>query len=769
MADASPQPSSVALEIPNGTSPSQGPTSAQETPEINVEFDEVFDEIWRKKNAQAEAYFARRREEFEEEAKAMTYLRGVLVEVVEALSHLQTDQEHQASANSVTADEGVTGDAAASRPIGNGTVLSGTATNGAIMDDEIMDDFAIMEGVAENAGAIEVTAVGDSNAAASSGGDANTSNANAETSAEQAATLDIDAIEASNGEGPAVSSVTQLAQQTLYGTRQESAAVASISERIATTPPVDTLPYLAVTSLNRELPELQECRQVDEEFCQQRLGLMSLVRQAYTKETQEDDACRRTLTQDFRAWFQHVESVDADSVIPPVQNPGNACARALAAVAAAPATTISPVEGRRGGRFSTEYDLQRVLRESELAAAEVSQGASDPAVQTNNTASKYATIPDMEKGNEGLLVLEVFETNRRLNRDHLDSHIRFLTEGDDFTPEEHQRFVAAVSRVQPKQWRRLADAVGNNRTPLDCIRHYYWTKESIRYKDLFKNSRGRRPRQTAQSSRLGQRAFPLEDDDAHGGALALTETGRPRRAAAPTFGELSATAEPGAVTQPTRRRAGTGLRQEGDNAQPDRGSRRGRGGATRERGQRRPRGQPIPVAPSPPVNSMEVDPSPSIFLADDVVEEKEEQILDVEMTQAPALVPAGLAENGVIIDDEAPATVSQSEAALSEPSPGPTPIPVSTPIPVPASLAGPAPTAVRASTSGEPTKLPRPQQRGNGLTSSYWSVPESNIFPQLLDYFGTDWKEIANHMKTKTHNMVSRSSSICVPYVFLFL
>ena len=39
-------------------------------------------------------------------------------------------------------------------------------------------------------------------------------------------------------------------------------------------------------------------------------------------------------------------------------------------------------------------------------------------------------------------------------------------------------------------------------------------------------------------------------------------------------------------------------------------------------------------------------------------------------------------------------------------------------------------------------------------TSSYWSVPEQNDFPALLQHFGTDWGAIAKHMTSKTHVMV---------------
>lgn len=48
-----------------------------------------------------------------------------------------------------------------------------------------------------------------------------------------------------------------------------------------------------------------------------------------------------------------------------------------------------------------------------------------------------------------------------------------------------------------------------------------------------------------------------------------------------------------------------------------------------------------------------------------------------------------------------------------------------------------------------------PGQQTKGTTTSYWSVQEVTIFPQLLAHFGTDWQSIATHMGSKTQTMVS--------------
>ena len=40
--------------------------------------------------------------------------------------------------------------------------------------------------------------------------------------------------------------------------------------------------------------------------------------------------------------------------------------------------------------------------------------------------------------------------------------------------------------------------------------------------------------------------------------------------------------------------------------------------------------------------------------------------------------------------------------------------------------------------------------------SSYWSVPEEQLFRDCLTYFGTDFQAIANLMRSKTPMMVRR-------------
>lgn len=50
-------------------------------------------------------------------------------------------------------------------------------------------------------------------------------------------------------------------------------------------------------------------------------------------------------------------------------------------------------------------------------------------------------------------------------------------------------------------------------------------------------------------------------------------------------------------------------------------------------------------------------------------------------------------------------------------------------------------------------------RRTTAQSSGYWSVPETTDFPMLLGHFGTDWHGIARFMTTKTHIMVSQTSS----------
>lgn len=63
---------------------------------------------------------------------------------------------------------------------------------------------------------------------------------------------------------------------------------------------------------------------------------------------------------------------------------------------------------------------------------------------------------------------------------------------------------------------------------------------------------------------------------------------------------------------------------------------------------------------------------------------------------------------------------------------------------------------------GKPVRLSSARERGLDepgtmpTTSSYWSVPEQTDFHNLVRYFGTNWKAIADTMKTKSHIMVCK-------------
>ncbi|KAK9484682.1 hypothetical protein V1527DRAFT_410433 [Lipomyces starkeyi] len=43
----------------------------------------------------------------------------------------------------------------------------------------------------------------------------------------------------------------------------------------------------------------------------------------------------------------------------------------------------------------------------------------------------------------------------------------------------------------------------------------------------------------------------------------------------------------------------------------------------------------------------------------------------------------------------------------------------------------------------------------NNMISSYWSVHEMDLFPKLLQSYGTQWEEVSKHLKAKTTTMVS--------------
>lgn len=430
------------------------------------------------------------------------------------------------------------------------------------------------------------------------------------------------------------------------------------------------------------------------------------------------------------------------------------------------------LEGRRGYKLNSELDFQNALKASALTAQ---QEELERQRQNEETAfpdmSKEAVIPDMLDCHEKRA--RVFkDTNQIVDPGDAFRIFAFYPAPDDFTPEEHKTFVDAFMQF-PKKWGKIAEHLPN-RTFQHCIRHYYMTKLEVKYKAklnrrVVRRRRGVRavkpPKTNALMSDLAERQVADGKEDAPG-EVTVTDTGRPRRAAAPTFGDATET-ENG--SGPGRRNGRDRDKEKekdkdkeihkeaaeqesstnGSGTKPAsrRGGRSGvRGGGRRSKSTAQSSATAASAKPTGEA-SIESTPDAGGETPAPPVREKEEEAIaaherergrETESLPPPQAVPQ-------ILPAPPSSTSSRSRSGKARSR--------DQTVPAAPSVGDGGEANLTANTNAPPMINPEPY--GSNGTTSYWSVPETRDFPQLVAHFGKDWDSIAGYMKTKTATMVS--------------
>ena len=337
--------------------------------------------------------------------------------------------------------------------------------------------------------------------------------------------------------------------------------------------------------------------------------------------------------------------------------------------------------------------------------------------------AREAVIPDMLEPREEKASLYK-DVNNAVDPKEAMAIFGFQPPPNDFTKEEHVIFTDAFM-AHPKKWGKIAEALPG-RDFQQCIIHYYLTKEEIKYKAKLNKRWSRRGRGKAKSSRPKSNALIADlgvvkpDFDGEEEPAPVTDTGRPRRAAAPTFGDSNEPESTG-----NARRGQTGKDGElVEKAPPRRGGRTSgvRGPRRTKTTQQDPKGSGQPSQGSAPL----------------ITTPKMEASIE------------GVVE-GVLPQDQGPPEKDVNP-------------------PIPRSRAGRTRVKegmyVFETTEAEPVMTPKQLETGYGSLqpTSYWSVPEQRDFPRLLGHFGRDFEGISNFMKTKTTVMVRRGFSPSLSY-----
>jgi serine/arginine repetitive matrix protein 2 len=479
-----------------------------------------------------------------------------------------------------------------------------------------------------------------------------------------------------------------------------------------------SLPYLGsgpptpLSDLEQDRPSLPE-------------SVMLAIRSNLRKEIEparDPDHVLRHYANVYRQWRMHIRDFDdvqdpEDLERQPSIEPGlkvttpDPQSAAMAAMMDGPSTT-----GRRShsSRWATELDFEQVLKESLKTAEEEKNGKKkEEPRKSMSDPEREATVP---------LELTAYDVQRRR---FIDTNFQrepgqgifvyhYEPPEDDFTEAEHKIMVSHYKDQYAKKWGKLAEMLwneaGTERTYKDCINHYYATKWGREYKG---KARGRRGGARKRGGGAGRgrgnianvdRSEVTNDDGST--PLPVTDTGRPRRSAAPQFGidpELDT-----ATSTPTPGRLRRQTDADGTQEKIDRRRKSGK-----EKIGRKPKAQVLAAAP----------------VGSPVKIDRKEKPLGVKTEEDFGKRSLG----------EMPLPIQMQQIGVVE-----------------SQIALPSDLQVHSGLSvGDGMERSRPQANNTRPgPSSYWSVTEQNDFQRNVAHFGTDWVSIANHMGTKTHTMV---------------
>lgn len=498
------------------------------------------------------------------------------------------------------------------------------------------------------------------------------------------------------------------------------------------TPPIENLPFL-ISGPPTPFSETDNRQQNSFHHELVRARILDMLGNQRERVEADNEDLRVEFAKRYRDWRMQIEDYEdlkkvEHSITPAPDSPQPT---------APPLVNSTPImEGRRSGKNVSELDLLRVLRESALTHQEEQERRSrETKIPVN--LEKEATIPRMLNRYE--LESHTFIDTNHLIEPHLVLEaLAFVPKSDDFTAEEQQIFLQKYLPY-PKKWGTIAEAL-EGRDYQDCVRHYYYTKGEAQYKEKEKVfsriKKGRRGGRGPQGRPKSNALMPLYDGtmDIEIAQIPVTDTGRPKRAVAPTFGQVTEGEPATPATAPARRGAAAGIKGEanGDVALEKPG-RRGRGASVKEKGARKTRAPLLAAAPAPSPQKPEIDivkpnsKEPKMEV-DQRMEEIEGAHLLASLHSSQAVDPP--------LNKQGP----------TEGWPSVTPPAISGPNQVP---------SPQTPQMSHEQQQQQPSRGSQAATSSYWSVPERQDFQNLVNHFGTDWHAIANHMKSKTHTMVN--------------
>lgn len=379
-----------------------------------------------------------------------------------------------------------------------------------------------------------------------------------------------------------------------------------------------------------------------------------------------------------------------------------------------PMPASSTAEGRRALKFSSDYEFQQVLKQSEETARLEREKQDIELKKVQADMEKEAVIPDQMTANEFQRVCFI-DNNRLCDPRSLTRIFTYQPPVDNFTDQEQQIFIAAYKET-PKKWTEIATLLPG-RFARDCIRHYYANKWDGRFKDNRRRKGGARRGRGGKSAPRGKGSAAMADlGRSEDLVQSVSDSGRPKRAAAPTtFGERELDAKNALQGQSSAKRQGVN-KQDGEPASEKQVKRRKGMG---EKPGRKPKASQQPLAQIAAAPSM----SPNARFVPSVPS-KEDPAMIQSLAEASLLTGFHTSNRNTNSETAHPVYIQET-------------YPQSMPMQEEMERKHAAPTA-----STKPS------------ASSYWSVPEQSDFVKYIAHFGTDFAAIAAHMGTKTQTMI---------------
>lgn len=473
-----------------------------------------------------------------------------------------------------------------------------------------------------------------------------------------------------------------------------------------------TLPYLAKTPLT----PLSDLGAFHENIARLNAAKPALIMH-YQAQAEEEQIVQKDLQEQYvekyRAWKLETQLLDRERASKETEERQMSVELGLD-IESSPImeNPISESSRSRLHKFSSEYDIQQVLKQSEETARLEQEKVERESRRAQIDLEKEAIPPDM--WDEASKEKRIFKNmNRYRDPICLTDIYGYEPEFDTFTEAEHKRFVE-LFKERPKQWGEIAAQLPG-RSYADCIHHYYKYKWDGRFKEKQKRRAkggGRRGGKTGRAKPATLMSDLRKDggEDSSSGPM-LTETGRPRRAATRT----AYTAEKDPEVKPTPVAPATNKKVP----------------ATGEVGSEKPakRRKTTAAGDKPQKRGRQTLVSTATSVTSPAGTDKEVVLSQEDFARAKQLEEAALL-TGIYTGTRALGGPQHVEYAHD-------PLPVQVP-----------------TDTAERTRAPAQTSMQRSSASSYWSVPEQTDFVKFIAHFGTDFGAIANHMGTKTQTMV---------------